>query len=562
MNEQAHCPKCHGPLPADAWEGLCPQCLPSHRASGLKIVSGILLLLLGGIWTLFWGVVVVSSISATDRGGGPEAVGDAVGGAMMALFGLFALAAAVILIRSAIKPPKIRGAQDAVSHPVKGALLRRSVLGGVIGYAVASLISMLITPALVRYPISEAPRAYQDWIRIALMIVGNGIPVFGAVLGVIVARRTRFDDTSSRARQWASLGRSAMGGAVGAVASFLTWLFLPPILILAALYRVLGVPYEYEDLMGFNLGLVSAMMLAVGATIGVVMARRMGVQQEPTAESELPRGAHKRYRYGLIAAGVVAFLAAILFWTNAPKALVASDPVLGVRPGEERTFAGIPFCWCPAGTFMMGSPDSEAGRKKNEGPQHAVTFKQGFWMSKYEVTHAQWKAIDGFHPEAMKGNENLPMQMIDWYECQSFLKKLSRKGAGVFRLPSEAEWEYACRAGTQTPFSFGETLSKNQADWDRGAPKAVDAFVGNAWNLCGMHGGVREWCQDSWHEEYTGAPNDGSAWESPGDGDRVFRSGSWDNMDRGTTDRRSASRGHAMPGMHALELGFRIVRTP
>ena len=369
-----------------------------------------------------------------------------------------------------------------------------------------------------------------------------------------------------------------MGGLIGCAASFMTWLFVPPILILAMLYRILGLPHTYEYLDGFNLTLVSLTMLAVGAILGVIVARRIGTQQEPppperidgdaacsspTTEQKPARVAHKRRPFGLIAVcGGAACLTAILFWAHVPKAPVALEPSVGAQPGEERIFAGIKFCWCPAGSFTMGSPESEAGRKKNEGPQHTVTFKQGFWMSKYEVTHGQWKSVAGFHPEAMKGNENLPMQMIDWYECQTFLKKLGTKGAGIFRLPSEAEWEYACRAGTQTPFFFGETISTDQAHLERDTPKAVGSFPGNAWNLCDMHGSVREWCQDSWHEDYTGAPNDGSAWESTGGENRVFRSGGWDNMDRGEVDRRSASRGHVMPGMHALELGFRIVRTP
>jgi formylglycine-generating enzyme required for sulfatase activity len=271
----------------------------------------------------------------------------------------------------------------------------------------------------------------------------------------------------------------------------------------------------------------------------------------------------KRRRLRLIAVcGGIACLGAILFWALASKEPVTHEIILGTQPGEERTFAGIKFCWCPAGSFTMGSPESEAGRKENEGPQHTVTLKQGFWMSKYEVTHGQWKSIAGFHPEALKGSENLPMQMIDWHECQDFLHKLNAKGGGTFRLPSEAEWEYACRAGTQTAFSFGETLSMEQANLDRSKSTDVGSFPENAWNLCDMHGNVREWCQDGWHEDYTGAPTDGSAWESPEGQNRVFRSGNWSDYDHGAVDRRSAARSNDIGGLHDQGLGFRIVRTP
>ncbi len=568
MNEEAHCTKCGAQLPANATETLCPQCLPPLSASPFRVLCGILLLLLGGIWMLFWGMIVAASIAAMDRGGGPEAVGDAVGGGMMGLLGLVVIVAGIFLLRAPRKPAE---------HSEKKSLAKWSILGGAIGFAVVSTLLTPVIPIMNMMRISEQPQVNQGLVRMALFIVLNGLTVVGVILGVIVARRMgRRRQANRRPGQGAPIARSVMGGLVGAIVTLMTWLFFPPILLLAGIYWVLGMPYESEELLGPNLALVSAAMLAVGAAIGVIVARRLGVQQEPapaeTAEGgggpaslgvplESSQG-HKRVRFAMPAACAFVFcLGAAFFWVNAPGTPPALEPSMGTQPGEERTFAGITFCWCPPGSFMMGSPDTEEGRKNNEGPQHEVTFRQGFWMSKHEVTHAQWKAVEGFHPEAMRGDDNLPMQLIAWHECQYFLKKLGRKG-GVFRLPSEAEWEYACRAGTRTPYSFGGTISGEQAHLERDTPKPVGRFPGNAWNLCDMHGGVREWCQDSWHEDYTGAPADGSAWESAGGGDRVFRSGGWDNMDRGEADRRSASRGHAMPGTHTYELGFRIVRAP
>ena len=568
MIEEVHCSKCGELLPTNANETLCPECLRPREATTLRRLIGILLLLLGGIWTLFWGAVVATSIAALDKGGGREAVGDAVGGGMMGLVGLVVFMAGISMLRSARTPSE---------RSERKSLIKRSVLGGLIGYAVVSAVLMPVIPILNVSRISEQPQVNQGLVRMTLFLVLNGLPVVGAILGVKVARRMKARNQANRPGKGTSITRSVVGGLVGAAASFMTWLFVPPVLVLAGLYRLLGLPHTYEDLVGFNLAMVSGGMLAIGAILGIIAARRLESQQEPAPSDNVDGGAgpdsstpqqvasngHKRYLFALFAvcAGVFC-LAAILFWIKAPGTSLALEPSIGVRPGEERTFADITFCWCPPGSFMMGSPDSEVGRKNHEGPQHVVTFGQGFWMSKYEVTHAQWKAIDGFHPEAMKGDKNLPMQMIDWHECHSFLNMLSRKGVGVFRLPSEAEWEYACRAGTESPFSFGETISKEQAQLERDILKPVGSFPGNAWNLCDMHGSVREWCQDSWHEDYAGAPTDGSAWESAGEGDRVFRSGGWDRVDRGEVDRRSASRGHAMPGTHTLELGFRIVRTP
>ncbi|NER32867.1 MAG: formylglycine-generating enzyme family protein [Oscillatoria sp. SIO1A7] len=206
----------------------------------------------------------------------------------------------------------------------------------------------------------------------------------------------------------------------------------------------------------------------------------------------------------------------------------------------------------PGGSFMMGSPDGEEGRRNRESPQHRVTVP-GFFMGKYPVTQVQWQAVMGNNPSDFKG-ENLPVEGITWHNAQEFCKRLAAKSRRSYRLPSEAEWEYACRAGTTTPFHFGETITTDLAnyqgtDWQgfrdtidkgsygkgptgqfRGKTTPVGSFkVANAFGLYDMHGNVWEWCQDTWHENYQGAPRDGSAWvESKSKRDnRLLRGGSW-----------------------------------
>ena len=234
---------------------------------------------------------------------------------------------------------------------------------------------------------------------------------------------------------------------------------------------------------------------------------------------------------------------------------------------------GMEFVWIPAGRFLMGSPENEAGRDNDEGPQHEVVFKEGFWMGKYPVTQAEWQTIMGNNPSQFKGARR-PVECVSWDDCQEFLKKLNDThplplprgeqrgiplsgGAGVgspllggnrvgspllggagggllFRLPSEAEWEYACRAGTQTAYSFGDDPAQlGDYAWysenSGGETHPVGQLKPNAFGLCDMHGNVWEWCADAWHENYDGAPTDGSAWERRDADWRVLRGGSYYN---------------------------------
>ncbi|MFN6500718.1 MAG: caspase, EACC1-associated type [Nostoc sp. DedQUE01] len=191
-----------------------------------------------------------------------------------------------------------------------------------------------------------------------------------------------------------------------------------------------------------------------------------------------------------------------------------------------------------AGSFKMGSPLDEIGQSTTEQPQHAVNVP-AFFIGKFQVTQEQYQQIMGTNPSYFKGVKR-PVEKVSWNDAVEFCKKLSQKTGREYRLPSEAEWEYACRAGTTTPFHFGETITTELANYDGNstyayAPKGkyrqqtteVGNFSPNSFGLYDMHGNVWEWCQDSWHDSYKGAPTDGSAWIDNNSQYQVLRGGSW-----------------------------------
>jgi formylglycine-generating enzyme required for sulfatase activity/uncharacterized caspase-like protein len=230
----------------------------------------------------------------------------------------------------------------------------------------------------------------------------------------------------------------------------------------------------------------------------------------------------------------------------------------------------------PGGRFLMGSPETEAERLDNESPQHYVDVPE-FWMGKYVVTQKQWQAIMGNNPSRFKSwfkGKNHPVEKISWNNATQFCQKLSKKTGKDYRLPSEAEWEYACRAGTTTPFYFGETItgelanyraSETYADEPKGKYRKqttpVGQFPPNAFGLYDMHGNVWEWCQDVWHSNYDGAPVDGSAWVNGGNSKyRVVRGGSWYYYPGWC---RSALRGYFDSDVaDDFNIGFRLVSFP
>jgi formylglycine-generating enzyme required for sulfatase activity len=242
-----------------------------------------------------------------------------------------------------------------------------------------------------------------------------------------------------------------------------------------------------------------------------------------------------------------------------------------------------------AGQFLMGSPPEEAGRDDDEGPQHEVNL-QAFLMSRNPITQAQWRAVAQWErkeceeelnpdpvaglPERFRGDDK-PVVNVTWNEAMTFCRRLQLGTGKHYTLPSEAQWEYACRAGTTTPFAFGETLSSELANYDAtgtyaNGPKGeyrqqltpVGMFPANAWGLQDMHGNVWEWCLDHWHDSYEGAPTDGRAWVD-GEGlegeqsgkERLLRGGSWFNRPRLC---RSACRSGGLPDACGYDGGFRV----
>ena len=250
------------------------------------------------------------------------------------------------------------------------------------------------------------------------------------------------------------------------------------------------------------------------------------------------------------------------------------------KPGDEMTITlpgGVPmtFCWCPATTseawnrisggddfFWMGSPESEACRNNGE-TRHRVRLTQGFWMSKYEVTQRQWEGVMGMNPSGFKGADR-PVERVSWDDCQEFVGKINASGQIRVSLPTEAQWEYACRAGTMTPFNFGSTLNGDKANCDGTCPygmssgryrnetSPVGKYAPNGWGLYDMHGNVWEWCQD-WYGGYAGDATDPTG--SASGTTRVIRGGRWNDF---AQDCRSAWRSGYGPGRRGNYLGLRL----
>ena len=231
----------------------------------------------------------------------------------------------------------------------------------------------------------------------------------------------------------------------------------------------------------------------------------------------------------------------------------------------------------PSGEFMMGSPEDEHERYDDESPQHSVTI-QPFFMGQTPVTQAQWRTVAAMpqietelklNPAEFKGDDRRPVEQVNWYEAVEFCKRLSEHTGRTYRLPTEAEWEYACRADTITPFYFGDTITIELANYDgsvyRNEPAGqsssitnpIGEFPPNVFGLYDMHGNVWEWCLDHWHDNYDGAPTDGSAWLTDDEkASRVNRGGSWLNDPRAC---RSACRINFDPGGRDNLIGFRVV---
>ena len=213
----------------------------------------------------------------------------------------------------------------------------------------------------------------------------------------------------------------------------------------------------------------------------------------------------------------------------------------------------------PAGKFMMGSPESEAGRRENE-TQHEVTLTKPFYMGKYEVTQEQWEAVMGNNPSRTKGAK-LPVTNVSWNDCQDYIKKLNAKTNGGYRLPSEAEWEYACRAGTKTAYAFGNSITKSDVSFGKDSTMVVGSYKTNFFGLYDMHGNVLEFCQD-WFESYQVGSETDPKGPTMGQA-KVVRGGSY-HKNTNPLFTRSAMRFGAgrSPSNSDIDLGFRLAKTP
>ena len=245
-------------------------------------------------------------------------------------------------------------------------------------------------------------------------------------------------------------------------------------------------------------------------------------------------------------------------------------------PGLPEDAKSLVMVLIPAGTFTMGSPADEQGRRdKNEWLPHEVTITEAFYLGKYEATQAQWKTVMGSNPALYNGKPNHPVEHVSWNDCQSFIEKLNTLENGTFRLPTEAEWEYACRAGTTTRFSFGDALvcpdlwdycaMANEYMWWGGndsfrsnvsGTKEIGLKLPNPWGLHDMHGNVWEWCSDGWERPYIRGPQV----DPQGSEDGLFRrmrGGGWGSS--AVQCRSAYGAGHVPDGRTSL-MGLRLVR--
>ena len=255
----------------------------------------------------------------------------------------------------------------------------------------------------------------------------------------------------------------------------------------------------------------------------------------------------------------------------------------------------------PSGSFTMGAEKEEEGSRDDERPTHQVTIAKPFFMGRYPITQEQWRAVTKLpqikrelkeNPSNFKGSDRLPVESVSWYDTVEFCARLTKHTRKNYRLPSEAQWEYACRAGTTTPFHFGETISTDIANYDgtdekdgaygkgeKGERRAKTTEVvffknANEFGLSEMHGNVWEWCADPWHSDYINAPNDGRVWDEKAKEDfydnyldaidillesgsaHIMRGGSWYYDPRRC---RSAYRGSDYLDWDRFNYGFRVV---
>ena len=282
---------------------------------------------------------------------------------------------------------------------------------------------------------------------------------------------------------------------------------------------------------------------------------------KPRAEPQKPKPKSRKNVFMFAIVLGTLFIGFMMFPPDSGD-VAEQTPALSSNQKTYTNSIDMEFVLIPAGEFKMGSPSDEEGRFDNEGPLHTVKIEKAYYLGKYEVTQKQWREVMGYNISNFKG-DNLPVEMVSWSNVQEFVRKLNEKeGTDKYRLPSEAEWEYACRAGTTTRYSFGDIESRLgeyawYSDNSGGKTHSVGQKKPNPWGLYDMHGNVVEWTQDRWHIDYTSAPTDGSAWEIGNEWYLINRGGSW-RYD--AQDCRSAYRGVNRHVDRSVDLGFRLLQ--
>jgi len=267
--------------------------------------------------------------------------------------------------------------------------------------------------------------------------------------------------------------------------------------------------------------------------------------------------------------GGASFYVAVQAYNSAESSCYSDIVVISIPYTNS---LGQTFVFIPAGTFMMGSPSDEPGRRGEES-QHQVTLTQSFYMQTTEVTQAQWKVVMGSNPSSFPGRPTAPVEKVSWEDVQSYITQMNLRGEGTYSLPTEAQWEYAARAGSTTAFANGGIVeldcgydpNLDAMGWycytftDDGGPHLVAQKAPNAWGLYDMHGNVFEWCQDWYDEDYylLGEMTDPTG--PPSGPYRVRRGGGWNYFARRS---RSANRNYTIPTYRYDFIGFRLLRQP
>jgi formylglycine-generating enzyme required for sulfatase activity len=308
------------------------------------------------------------------------------------------------------------------------------------------------------------------------------------------------------------------------------------------------------------------LLISAGTGVGVALGI-IAVKKQPKPAKAIPNNTTWLVRQGDR-------------WEKQTKPIEVQTYKEELPQGVELTMVEI-----SAGSFLMGSPLSEEGRYDDEAQRHVTV--PAFRIGRFSITQAQWKVVAGLakvereliaDPSSFKGPDR-PVEQVSWHDAIEFCRRLSKHTKRNYTLPSEAQWEYACRAGSTTPFHFGETLTTELANYNGNytygqGPKGtfrlqttdVGSFPANAWGLQDMHGNVREWCLDRWHPSLAKGPTDGSAWQEPApelakeDQDRrLLRGGSWYYLPAGC---RSAYRNFNHPDYRDNRIGFRVCCLP